>query len=47
MPGVTTAAEIDPFPEPELTDGESADGEELAQSLLADVERLAGESAHG
>jgi hypothetical protein len=30
----------------ELTDGHSAYGEELAQSLLADVERLAGEAAH-
>jgi hypothetical protein len=31
----------------ELTDGQSDYGEELAQSLLANVERLAEEAAHG
>jgi hypothetical protein len=30
----------------ELTDGESDYGEDLAKSLLADVERLGGEAAH-
>jgi hypothetical protein len=30
----------------EMTDGESDYGEELAQSLLADLDRLAREQAH-
>ena len=31
----------------EMTDGQSEYGKDLAQSLLADLDRLAGEAAHG